>query len=191
VGASTAETSVVARECVDICDLSRFADDSFDAVVAYGGPLSYAFEEAEVALGEMVRVTSPGGVIVASVMSTWGSWRCFIGGVFADAERVSEDASDLALSTGDLRHLGGPHVCRMFRSRDIERMAAVAGVDLVAMSASNWASLSDDPTLFESVEADPDRWSRFVGHEIEACGEPGAVDGGTHLLFALRVRATN
>jgi hypothetical protein len=34
--------------------------------------------------------------------------------------------------------------------------------------------------------ADRDRWRRFLEHEIAACAEPGARDGGTHILFAVR-----
>ena len=34
------------------------------------------------------------------------------------------------------------------------------------------------------LEADPARWERFLGHEVAACGQPGATDGGTHILFA-------
>jgi len=31
-------------ETFSTCDVSRFDDGEFDAVVAYGGPLSYAFD---------------------------------------------------------------------------------------------------------------------------------------------------
>ncbi|MGI8478586.1 MAG: class I SAM-dependent methyltransferase, partial [Gaiellaceae bacterium] len=35
------EASIESRELLDIIDLSRYADASFDAVVCFGGPLSY------------------------------------------------------------------------------------------------------------------------------------------------------
>lgn len=38
------------REILDVCDTSRYGDYVFDVVLAHGGPLSYAFEEAESAL---------------------------------------------------------------------------------------------------------------------------------------------
>ena len=44
---------------MDICDMGVLPDESFDAVVAYGGPLSYVFEQREAALDECVRVTKP------------------------------------------------------------------------------------------------------------------------------------
>jgi len=61
---------------------------------------------------------------------------------------------------------------------------------VLAMSASNWASLGD-PELLSVLEADPDQWARFVDKEVRACAEPGAVDGGTHILFAARRRTTS
>lgn len=38
--------AVESRRVLDVRDLSALADESFDATVAYGGPLSYAFDDA-------------------------------------------------------------------------------------------------------------------------------------------------
>ncbi|MNJ00025.1 hypothetical protein D3C73_1592550 [compost metagenome] len=73
----------------------------------------------------------------------------------------------------------------MFRSSELAGLATAAGGELVALSGSNWASLGDPATLAD-LEADPDRWRRFLDHEVAACAEPGATDGGTHLLLAVR-----
>jgi SAM-dependent methyltransferase len=178
-----AEGAVTSRALLDICDTSRYVDGEFDAVVAYGGPLSYAFEDAEEALEGLFRITKQGGVVVASVMSLLGTWRFFLRGVVDETKFAGEDANDLVLSTGDLRHMRSVHVCRMFRSRDVASLVARCGATLLAMSASNWASL-EDPEILIEIETNPDSWSRFLEHEVTACAEPGALDGGTHLLFA-------
>ncbi|MGP3937672.1 class I SAM-dependent methyltransferase [Nonomuraea sp. KM88] len=180
-----ADASVERREIVDVCDTSRYADGEFDLVLAYGGPLSYAFEHAEDALRGLLRITRPGGLVVGSVMSLLGSWRHFLPGVVKMAEAIGEDANDLILRTGDLRHKGDQdgHVCRMFRHRDLAALVRAAGGESVAAAASNWATPGDPDTL-AALESDPDRWARFLEHEIAACQEPGAVDGGTHILFA-------
>jgi SAM-dependent methyltransferase len=75
---SAAERSVLSRSLLDICDTSRYADATFDVVLAYGGPLSYAFEQSEEALAGLLRITKPGGFVVASVMSWLGAWRHFL-----------------------------------------------------------------------------------------------------------------
>lgn len=178
-----AEAAVERRELLDVCDTSRYDDAEFDVVLAYGGPLSYAFEAEEAAVRGLLRVTRPGGRVVASVMSMLGTWRHAFAGVTALAEAVGEDVNDQVLATGDLRHVGGDHQCRMFRAREVAELVERAGGRVLGMSASNWASLADDDALAR-VEANPDRWARFLEHEARACREPGALDGGTHVLVA-------
>lgn len=181
-----AEQFVERRELVDVRDTSSFKDSEFDMVLAYGGPLSYAFEDEQAALEGLLRVTKPGGFVVASVMSLLGTWRHHLEGVVGVAETVGEDANDKVLTTGDMRHLGEAvaHQCRMFRSEEVRQLVDAADGHLVGLSASNWASLGPAETL-RRLEADRARWSRFIDHEVKACSEPGAVDGGTHILFAI------
>ena len=60
-------------EC-DIFDLrSHFREEEFDAIVCYGGPLSYVFGERDKAIQELLRVTKPGGLLFFGVMSLWGT----------------------------------------------------------------------------------------------------------------------
>ncbi|EGD44053.1 methyltransferase domain protein [Nocardioidaceae bacterium Broad-1] len=186
LSATAADSAVERREIVDVCDTSRYADGEFDLVLAYGGPLSYAFEAEQDAVAGLLRITRPGGYVVASVMSLLGTWRHHLDGVVRVAERVGEDVNDRLLDTGDMRHLGeaANHQCRMFRSEEIHALAASVGAQVVAMSASNWATLGHDDVL-APIEADPDRWTRFLDHEVRACATPGALDGGTHIMFAL------
>jgi SAM-dependent methyltransferase len=182
---TAAEGAVTSRSLLDICDTSNYSDATFDAVLAFGGPLSYAFEEAQDALNGLFRVTKPGGVVVASVMSTLGSWRFFFPGVVYDTKTVGLIANERAFSTGDLRHFQTEHVCQMFRSREIVDLVERCGAEVLALSASNWSSLSDGGVLSE-LETHRDHWASFLDQEEAACAEPGAVDGGTHLLFAAR-----
>lgn len=182
VQGTDAESSVQSRELLDICDTDRYADGAYDVVLAYGGPLSYAFEETDRAMTGLLRVTKPGGVVLASVMSLLGSWRLFLGAALEDIKRVGEDANDVVLTTGDLRPMGTRHVCQLFRSRDVAELVRRCGGTVMAMSASNWASLAD-PAILEEIERSPDSWQRFLEHELRACAEPGALDGGTHLVF--------
>ncbi len=183
-----AERCVERRELLDVCDTSRYADGEFDAVVAFGGPLSYAFERTDEAMRGLLRVIRPEGIVVASVMSLLGTWRYFLSAVTTLGEVVGEDANDKALRTGDLRHVANDasdHICQMFRWSDVEALLERSGGPIVDGSASNWASLGDAEPLAR-LEADTERWGRFIDHEVAACGQPGARDGGTHILFAAR-----
>lgn len=123
-----AVAAVEAWKLVDVRDVSVFADDEFDAVIAFGGPLSYCFEARVDALHSLLRVTRPGGAVLASVMSLLGTFRHALAGVAAAEEEFGTTANNAVLETGDLRLLGREgHVCQMFRSRQIPELVESAG----------------------------------------------------------------
>ena len=180
------EFAVEERQLLDIRDAAALGDAGFDVVTAFGGPLSYVFEDAPAALTQMLRVVKPGRPVLASVMSTLGAWRALLGPVLDDADRGGDDAMERALRTGDLRPTQtSGHVAQMYRWSELRAFVAQCDAEVVAASASNWASLGD-PAEVERVTADPQRWNVFLEQEITACREPGALDGGTHLLFRRR-----
>lgn len=133
------ESAVVERRLLDVRDRSGVADAAFDAVVAYGGPLSYAFEGAEVCLAEMLRCVRPGGQVVASVMELIGTLRILVRIVpnYAAAGRL--DNLKAVMATGDNR-LDEPaaHPCRMFRWSEIEAMIGRLPCAPRGASASNF-----------------------------------------------------
>jgi 2-polyprenyl-3-methyl-5-hydroxy-6-metoxy-1,4-benzoquinol methylase len=167
---------------MDVRDASRYGDASFDAVIVVGGPLSYVFDHAEEALRGLLRVTQPTGAVIGSVMSLLGAWRHFLPAVL----ELSDDDNEHILTTGDLRRSQPDgHVCQLYRASDLHQLIEGTGAAVLAMSASNWASL-DHVDEVTALEQSPARWERFLDHEVAACAEPGAWDGGTHLLFACR-----
>jgi len=170
-------------------DAATLGEGAFDAVVAYGGPLSYVSDDAPAAFAGLLRTVRPDGVVLASVMSIAGAVRYFLPLVADEMELYGLDVYDDIMQTGDIRAIGADrttsHTCRMFRWREIEALIAAEPCRLVGASASNWMSLGD-PEVLERIEADPERWSWFVDWEVKLCREPGALDGGTHTLFAVQ-----
>lgn len=170
------DDAIEARELLDIVDLSRFADGSFDAVVCYGGPLSYVLDRAGVALGELLRVTRPGGHVLVSVMSLLGAARAFFAALPPMIEEFGWDrAVNEIFRTGDLSaEINNGHVCRLYRWSALERLFAEHPCRVVVASAANFLSVGNE------------QWDeRFLDLEVEACREPGALDGGTHILAVL------
>lgn len=94
------EDAVIARHQLDITDLSRFEDATFDAVLCYGGPLSYVMDRADDALAELLRVTKPGGVLLMSVMSKVGATRIFLPGVLEFFRLHTLDVAEEVIRTG-------------------------------------------------------------------------------------------
>ncbi|AXI78526.1 class I SAM-dependent methyltransferase [Peterkaempfera bronchialis] len=189
VTAAGYEHAVEARHTLDVRDTSRFPDAAFDLVLAYGGPLSYAFDQERKALTGLLRIVKPDGVMVASVMSLWGSWRARFPDATQLAIRHGTDVTDAVIRTGDLRHVPGmAHVCRMFTWEQLTALVTECGGEILAGSASNWASL-EDPDVLAGTEESPQLWERFLAYETAACASLGARDGGTHILFAASQRA--
>jgi len=177
------EDAVEARIELDIRDAARLGADEYAAVVAYGGPLSYVFDDdAPTAFRGLARVAQPGGFVLASVMSTVGSFRYFLPQALQELEHYGGEFYDHVVATGDLRGIPGSHTCQMFRWGEVEALVAGAPGAIVAASASNCMSLGDQE-LIAGIEADPERWQWFVDWEARMCREPGALDGGTHTIF--------
>ena len=183
VAEAGAESSIEERIVLDVADLSVIPDNSFDAVVAFGGPLSYAFDAAESALGGCLRVTRPAGLVLASVMSLVGSLRYHLAGVAEEMALFGSEVFDTMVRTGEQRHI--PHQCRMFRWSEIAEMLNRLPCQLEIASASNAIS-SGDPEALDSFERDTERWQRLLTWEEELAQEPGTLDAGTHILFGVR-----
>ncbi len=167
-------------EC-DICDLSEeFSDAEFDAVVCYGGPLSYLFERASDGLRELLSVTRPGGPVLLSVMSLWVTVHSALSSVFEIALPVNR----CIVRSGDLTPEsdgGSSHYCHMFRADELADLIASCGAEQRAMSASNCLSTSWAEDL-ETVRDDSERWGYLLELELEACRQLGCLDMGTHLI---------
>lgn len=167
----------------DICDLSMFGDGEFDAVVTYGGPLSYALDRREQALAECIRVARSGAPLLLSVMSLWG-------GIHADLRYVMEHPWELSkriIATGELYRETQPlgtHYCHLFRSHELRSMLERRSLDIEVMSASGVLAVVH-PEL-DDVRASQERWSALLEMELEACVQPGCLDMGTHLIAVAR-----
>lgn len=167
------------RVLADVTDLSRFADDTFDAVVCYGGPISYAVGRAEDAVAELVRVVKQDGHILLSVMSLVGTVSHYLDVVLDLARRDGVALTDEIVRTGilpekpDYGHLD----MRLFRWRELEELLARHGT-IVAASAAGLLK-TEEP-------AEPELRDLLTRLELDLGAEPGAIDGGEHLLAVLR-----
>jgi ubiquinone/menaquinone biosynthesis C-methylase UbiE len=179
VADADAEAQIVERVLADVVDLSRWADDEFDVVVCYGGPLSYALDRAPDALTELVRVTRPGGHVLVSVMSLVGTFWHYLDFALDLALRDGTAPLLELARTGYLREGAdyGHLALQLFRWRDLQALLEQHG-EVVAVAAAG---------LFKADPADAEVRRLLAQLELELGREPGAVDGGEHILAVVQL----
>jgi SAM-dependent methyltransferase len=183
------ENSVEGRRVLDVTDLSSLGRGSFDVVTALGGPLSYVFEQAGEALDELLAAVRPGGVVLFSIMSRWGSLHQFLDGVLKEVAMGLDEEYRVLVESGDQFGETGrspvtelAHEMHLFTWDEIERLIVTRPCRLLEASAANFLSVRADSAL---SGLDSKAWEQFLSWEEEACRAPGALDAGTHIMVAL------
>jgi SAM-dependent methyltransferase len=171
-------------EC-EMCNLrSHFCEGESDAVVCYGGPLSYVFDEREKAIEELSRVTRPGGLLFLGAMSLWGTVHHSLPGVL----KVDPHTNREIIASGDLGPDGvavSQHFCHYYRAAELRKFREKAGVIIEVLSASDCLSATW-AELLSSLPEDGGAWQHLLEMELEACQEPGCLDMGSHLIAVCR-----
>ena len=182
--------AVEALVAADIADLSMFPDGHFDAVICYGGALSYVCEQRHAAAAELVRVVRPGGTLLVSVMSRLGSMAALVRrpqmNVLEDPEgwyvwEVAEhgDLPGFPSTAIDLEH----PAMHMYTSDELRGL--LTGCHVVDLAGSN-VTTSGESSAPDEVLDSPEAWATAVELERSLNRRPGLVDSGTHLIMVAR-----
>lgn len=172
------EDRIVDRIVADVTELRGFDDDAFDAVVCFGGPVSYAHERSEGAVSELVRVTRPGGHVLLSVMSLIGALIAYVGIALDLVRRDGPGPLEQTLRDGILPEGEGyGHLAmRMFRWSELEALLSRHGTVVAATAAGLFATEPEEPELRDLL----------ARVELELGAESGAISCGQHILAVLR-----
>ena len=170
----------VAIEEADITDLGRFPEDHFPLVLALGDPLSYC-GDPEGALREMLRVTKPGGVLVADV-------ECKYGGIDTRRAQTLDDIR-MILHEGVAHWPGSDQTAciRLFAPSEIRALAESTGWEVLSMYPSDLLiSLVEkdlmDKLLLSSGEQMIKEW---VSLEEQIRGDQHLLGCGPDVQFVL------
>ena len=183
-----AEPAVVNRTVADVVDLAEFDNDAFDVVVCYGAVLSFVTDRAGDALDELLRVARGDGVVLVGVASRFGALRAFTAEVRQEILEDGVEWAEHVVETGDLfpphSSLGIP--MHLYTWAELRSLFDEHGCEVLSASATNFVSTGDTAEV-EAFAADNELWNRFLAWEMAACAEPGAIDGGTHIIAAVRL----
>jgi SAM-dependent methyltransferase len=172
--------AIEAWEQLDMCDMAGLVDNSFDCVVAYGGPFSYVLDQRDIALAECLRVLRPGGLLILSVVSLWGSTHRNLDRMLGIDPFINQQI----ISTGDILpgmiadHEQSFH---MFRASELRGWLEQAGLQVLAMSASDCLASCRVADASE-IRSDPEKWNELLRMEVEACAEQESWNMGMHTI---------
>ena len=178
---------VQAFHCLDVVDMHELGDASFDVAVCYGAAISYTRECHKAALRELWRVLRPGGRLLISVCSLYGTLRLI--GPFDEIAFLEQPDSHLewqALLSGEgvvctrpgSDEFHQPMV--LFNSAGLRQALAQAGFQVVEMAAAN--PLVPEGAKVPKIEGSEQSEAALAALEVALCNYPGLVDTGEHLL---------
>ena len=184
-----AEGGVARRELGDVVDLSDYDDAAFDVVVCYGAVLSFVTDRAGEGLDQLLRVARRDGIVLLGVASRFGALRAFIAGLRQEILDDGVEWAEHVVETGDLfpphSSIGIP--VHLYTWGELRSFLEEHGCEVLSASAANFVSTGDMGEV-EAFAADGELWERFLAWEMVACAQPGALDGGTHIIAAVRRR---
>jgi hypothetical protein len=117
----------------------------------------------------------------------------FLDGILEQVREGLDEEYRLLVETGDLvgepatvSWMNLPHECHLFTWEQVDGLLARRPCRLLAASASNFLSIRAEQAL---SALSSEEWERLIAWEERACGAPGALDAGTHILVAIEKQA--
>ena len=163
----------------DAVDLSRFADGSFDLTLSFG-PMYHLYEDAEraAALGETVRVTKPGGVILTAFLSVHAIlWDNYLRGNLAEG---LEENFDGAFRVRHFRE-------QLFTGYDIPEFEALFRglpvTHVTTAAADGPLELAEGRADFAMSDAE---FERYAQYHLRFCESRELLGSSSHLIHICR-----
>jgi SAM-dependent methyltransferase len=170
----------------NVCNLSRFQDNVFAAVLSLGGVLTHIPEASgrQLAMQELARVARPGGLVAISGIGLLAVLRTIL--MEFSEEILWPNWADF-YRTGD--SFGATHsVWHFYRAAELRQFAESCGLDTLAMAGCQGLSSSlIEPT--NRLSEEPEKWQRWLDLVLHTSSEPAVVDMAEHILYLGRKKA--
>jgi SAM-dependent methyltransferase len=152
-----------------IVNLSQFADNTFDATLCLGGPLSHILDphHRDRAISELIRVTKTGAPLFVSVM----------GRLSLEMPHFIQ-IRDQGGYTGDY----GFTACHFFLPEELRAAFSNRGVTIVEMVGLEGIS-SHHPKKVNQLAKDEIRWKTWLETHYQTCTHPSVVGMSEHIMI--------
>lgn len=167
-----------------ITDLSGFAENSFDAVLCLGAPLSHVHPEKErrKAIAELVRVAKKDAPIFISVIGKLGVLSICLN--WPDEIKETDHFKRFCL-TGDDYKWRGDGYAHFFEVKELvglfeDTVEFIENVGLEGLSSPS------EEKVNEIAEKEPEVWKNWLEMHYELCTHPTVVDSSMHFMVIAR-----
>ena len=175
-------------QCMDICDLRVFPDNSFDSVLCLGGALSYVREKAGTAISELMRVAKTGAPVIVSVMSLLGTFHLI--SAFDSSNFLTNIKNhiewDPSTSFPEVLYSKGSEEWHapmtLYSSKGLRELIEGAGGRVVEFASTN--TITSSYHGLENISANSEAVKMLLRLEKEFCTKPGLIDMGEHIIAA-------
>jgi S-adenosylmethionine-dependent methyltransferase len=168
-----------------ITDLSRYNENTYDAVLCTGGPLSHVGSPAErqKALSELVRVAKPGAPIFVSVMSKYGVLLATPTGWPNSVGLRKEVFLDI-IESGECYTWLKDGYCHFYTAGELESQFESLNVEIVQKVGLE--GLNNQESAQDYYSKYPEAWQKWLEIHHAICTDPFVVDASSHMLFVVK-----
>ncbi|TET18989.1 class I SAM-dependent methyltransferase [Candidatus Bathyarchaeota archaeon] len=170
-----------------VTDLSTFIDETFDAVLCLGGPLSHLLdsEQRETAARELVRVAKKNAPLFVSVIGRFGLLKTILK-EFPEEMKYSSHHLEVGDYIPGVQGKGFT-AAHWFTPEELQRLLEkqnVETLDLVALEGLSSHLEEATNRLYE----DKEKWNMWLDIVIRTCNQPSIVGTAEHILYVGRKR---
>ena len=168
-----------------ICDLSQFEDETFDAVVCIGGPLSHVLNrvEREKAVDELIRVAKKGAPIFVSVI---GRMAVLVVELVRLPHEIELDFFPKMRDTGDYYGGYGFAPCHFYVPEDLSEAFEKRGITVLEMVGLEGLASGHSKETNRLFQKQPDAWKIWWQTHLQTCTHPVSVGISEHFMIICR-----
>lgn len=164
-----------------IVDLSRIEDNTFDAVLCLGGPLSHIVDtqNREKAIRELIRVAKPGAPIFVSVMSRLS---LLVVELTLFPEEIGMPHFKQIRDTGSYDGAHGFTACHFFLPEELREAFTGKGVNIQELVGLEGISTNHRRKL-NQLARNEQLWPTWLETHYQTCTHPAIVGTSEHMLL--------
>lgn len=171
-----------------IVNLSRFKDNTFDAVICTGGPLSHVHPESDrkKAVSELRRVAKPNAPIAISVMGKFATIMAGPRGWIKEYENKKH--ADEMNFKGEDYMWHGSHYCHFFEREELRELVAGSNINVKEIIGLEGLASPDREAFNIMPKKYPKAYKNWMYAHYKLCTHPTVADSSMHMMIIGRKR---